>query len=396
MDSTHVSGLAGVMKKKLLFIINDPNYFISHRLPIAIAAREQGYEIHVATGEPTILAKIREESFAYHFIPLSRSGRNIFSETKSIIAIYHLMRRVKPSIVHLVTIKPVIYGSLAARFAKVPAVVAAITGLGYAFIDHHAEAQILRKIVVQLYRLAFRHQNLKVLFQNEDDKNKLISFGALKEEQSVLIRGSGVDLTQYTYSSEPESPPFVVVLASRLLKDKGVVEYVEAAKLLKKWGLNARFLLAGYPDPGNPSSISEAQIKEWTHSQDIEYVGYQNTASLFPHVHLVVLPSYREGLPRVLVEAAACGRAIITTDVPGCRAAIIRDKTGLLVKARDPVSLAEAIRSLLVNARLRNTMGAEGRKLAESEFDIKKIVEQHLQVYHMTQDRLIANPISTT
>lgn len=382
MDSTNVSGLASVMKKKLLFIINNPHYFLSHRLPIALAAQEQGYEIHVATGEPDILPKIREEGFSYHFIPLSRSGRNVFSETKSIIAMYHLMRRIRPTLVHLITIKPVIYGSLAARYARVPAVVAAVTGLGYAFIDHHAEARLLRKIVVQLYRLAFRHKNLKVLFQNDDDKKTLLSFRALKEEQTVLIRGSGVDLSHYVYSKEPKVSPFVVVLASRLLKDKGVVEYAGAAKLLKNANLNIRFLLAGYLDPGNPSSINEAQLKEWTHAQDIEYIGYQDTAALFPQVHLVVLPSYREGLPRVLVEAAACGRAVITTDVPGCRAAIIPGKTGLLVKVRDPASLAEAIHALLVNKSLRNTMGMEGRKLAETEFDIKKIVEGHLQVYH--------------
>ena len=370
------------MKKKLLFIINNPHYFLSHRLPIALAAREQGYEIHVATGEPDILPKIRAEGFTYHFIPLSRSGRNVFSETRSIIAMYRLMRRVKPTLVHLITIKPVIYGSLAARFARVPAVVAAVTGLGYAFIDHHAEARVLRKIVVQLYRIAFRHKNLKVLFQNDDDKNTLLSFRALKEEQTVLIRGSGVDLSQYVYSNEPETGPFVVVLASRLLKDKGVVEYVEAAKILKKSGLNVRFLLAGHTDPENPSSIHEGQLEEWAHAKDIEYIGHQDTASLFPQVHIVVLPSYREGLPRVLVEAAACGRAIVTTDVPGCRAAIIPGKTGLLVKVSDSLSLAEAIHSLLVNTTLRNSMGMEGRKLAEKEFNITQIVDQHLYIYY--------------
>ena len=370
------------MNKKILYIINDPVYFISHRLPIAIAAREQGYEIHLAGGHRDILPKIRELNFAYHCIPMSRSGRNIFSETKSLFALYLLMKRIKPFIVHLITIKPVIYGAFAARFANVPAVVAAVTGLGYAFIDQHTEAKILRKIVVRLYKHAFQHKNLKVLFQNEDDKKMLLSFGVLREEQSVLIRGSGVDLKEYSYSHEPPTP-ISVILASRLLKDKGVLEYVEAAKILKKEGLNVRFLLAGYPDPGNPSSINEGQLKDWVLAQDIEYIGYQDTATLFTQVHIVVLPSYREGLPRVLVEAAARGRAVITTDVPGCRAAIIPGKTGLLVKVQDAASLAEAIRILIMDPVRRKEMGLEGRKLAESEFNIKKIVAEHLQVYKM-------------
>lgn len=367
------------MKKKILFIINDPAYFVLHRLPIAIAAREQGYEIHLAGGEPNVLPQIRDLNFEYHFIPISRSGRNIFTETKTLIALYFLMRRLKPFIVHLITIKPVLYGSLVARLAKVPAVVAAITGLGYVFTSQHAEARLLRRIVVQLYQHAFRHKNLKVLFENIDDENALLSLGVLKEEQAVLIRG-GVDLTQYIYNHEPETPP-VVVLASRLLKDKGVLEYVEAAKLLKKSGLNVRFLLAGDLDPGNPSSIHETQLKEWELAQDIEYIGYQNTADLFSRVHIVVLPSYREGLPRVLIEAAACGRAVITTDVPGCRAAITPGETGLLVKVQDADSLAEGIRTLLTNPNLRKNMGIAGRKLAEAEFDIRKIVAEHLQVY---------------
>ncbi len=370
------------MSKKLLLILNEPTYFVSHRLPIAIAARNLGYEVHVATGVRIPPQKILDEGFFYHSIPLSRSGRNVFSELVSIAAIYRLMRRLKPDITHLVTIKPVIYGSIAARFAKVPGVVAAVSGLGYAFIDNHFEARVLRKIISKLYRVAFRHENLKVIFQNSDDKHTLLKMKAIRHEQSVLVSGSGVDLTEFYYSEEPSASPFVVVMAARLLKDKGVFEYVEAAKILRSRGLNARFLLVGYPDLGNPSSIDESQLQKWLKEGDIEYLGYcHDTASLFSQVHVVVLPSYREGLPRVLAEAAACGRPIVTTDVPGCRAAIIPNETGLLVKVRDSLSLAEAIQQLLVDDALRNEMGAKGRKLAEDRFCITKIVDEHLQVY---------------
>jgi glycosyltransferase involved in cell wall biosynthesis len=369
-------------KRKLLFILNEPTYFISHRLPIALAAKAAGYEIHIATGETIPPQRIKEENFSYHPIPLSRSGRNIYSELLSLFAIYRLMKKIRPDIVHLVTIKPVIYGAIAARFARVPAVVAAISGLGYAFIDQHLEARILRNIISRLYRVAFQHPNLKVIFQNTDDENTLLNMGALKKEQSILIRGSGVDLKHYHYTAEPPAPPLVVVMAARLLRDKGVMEFIEAATILRTQDINVRIWLAGRPDPGNPSSIDEEQLEFWTKNKTIEYLGYcDNIPSLFSQAHLVVLPSYREGLPRVLAEAAACGRAIVTTDVPGCREAIIPGKTGLLVKARDPASLANAIHSLLINHPLRQTMAANGRRFAENVYNIIDIVDEHLHIY---------------
>lgn len=385
MDSPYVSSMVSIVRKKLLYILNEPTYFVSHRLPIAIVARSAGYDIHVATSEPIAPARIIEEGFTYHHLPISRSGRNVFSELKTLFAMMRLMKKLKPSLVHLVTIKPVIYGSIAGHFSRVPAVVAAISGLGYAFIDQHTEARFLRRIISTLYRVAFRHPNLKVIFQNGDDKNTLLQLRAIKEEQSTIIHGSGVDLNQYIQYPEPsisEQNPPIIVMASRLLKDKGVMEYVEAAKLLHAQGIRARFLLAGSPDPGNPSSITEDEIHHWTKSGDIEYLGYcQNIAELFAQAHIVVLPSYREGLPRVLAEAAACGRAVITTDVPGCRAAIIAGKTGLLVKVRDHLSLAQAISRLVRDSELRKAMGKAGRQLAESTFNIERSVGDHMKIY---------------
>ncbi len=367
---------------KLLFILNEPTYFISHRLPIAIAAQKVGYKIHVAAGEQRVLAKIKEARFTYHPLPLSRSGRNLFAELRSLFALYRLMKRIKPDLVHLVTIKPVVYGAIAARLANVPGVVAAVSGLGYAFIDQHLEAKFLRKIIIQLYRFAFKHPNVKIIFQNQDDQQILLQAKALHKAQSVIIRGSGVDLDQYRFTQEPANTPLVVIMAARLLKDKGVIEYIEAAKIVKERGLQVRFMLAGSLDPGNPSSIKQRQLNEWIQQGDIEFIGYQdNIADLFPRVNLVILPSYREGLPRVLAEAAACGRAVVTTDVAGCRGAIIPNKTGFLVKPRDAISLANAIHTLLIDTKLRHAMGLNGRKFAEQTFNITQIVAQHLNVY---------------
>jgi len=372
------------MKKTLLFIINEPTYFVSHRLPIAIAAKQLGYDIHVATGERNALDQIIQEGFTYHAMPLSRSGRNVFAELFSLFSLYRLMRKIKPDLVHLVTIKPVIYGSLAARFARVPAVVAAVSGLGYAFIDQYLEAKLLRRLISMLYRHAFRHPNIKIIFQNTDDQATLVQLNALQKDQSALIHGSGVNLTQYQYYPESNALPLVVVMAARLLRDKGVYEYVAAAKLLRQKGIHARFWLAGKIDPGNPSSIEQKQLQAWIKAQEIEYLGYQqDIAHLFSQAHIVVLPSYREGLPRVLAEAAACGRAVVTTDVPGCRAAIIPGKTGLLANVRDPQSLSDAIYTLLTNEPLRHNMGAAGRQLAEREFDVAHIVDEHLQIYQV-------------
>lgn len=381
------------MQKRLLFILNEPTYFISHRLPIALAAKEAGYEIHVATGERRALPKLIAEGFHYHAIPLSRSGRNVLVELNSLAAIYRLMRRIQPDIVHLVTIKPVIYGSIAARMAKVPSVVAAVSGLGYAFIDQYLEARLLKKVVSHLYRFAFKHPNLKVIFQNEDDQATLSKISALASHQSTLIQGSGVDLNHYQYVPEPNTPTPIVVMAARLLRDKGVFEYVEAAKILRQKGIKARFWLAGQIDPGNPTSVNQRQLNDWAKENDIEYIGYHtNTAELFAQVNLVVLPSYREGLPRVLSEAAAVGRAIVTTDVPGCRATIVPGKTGLLSQVRDTASLANAIEHLIVEAGTREAMGLAGRQFAEQVFDVNEVVNLHLAVYQALQSALTSTP----
>lgn len=370
--------------KKLLFIINEPTCFISHRLPIAIAAKEAGYEVHVATAAAKAPPVIHEQGFHYHPIPLSRSGKNSFVELGSLIAIYRLMKQLQPDLVHLVTIKPVLYGLLAARLARVPGAVAAVPGLGYVFTHHQKlSAKLLRRFIVGFYQQAFKHPNLKVIFQNETDQAILFNLGALKENQARLIHGSGVNLTQYTYYPEPTDAMLVVVMAARLLRDKGVIEYVQAAKQLRKQGYQARFCLAGEIDDGNPSAITKQQLRTWIDAKDIEYLGYcQDTALIFSKANVVVLPSYREGLPRVLAEAAACGRAIVTTDAPGCRDAIIPNQTGLLTEVKNVSSLVSAIACLLTNQPLREAMGKAGREFAERQFCITTIVKQHLAIYH--------------
>lgn len=370
------------MKKKLLFIVNEPTYFISHRFPIALAAHDAGYEIHLATGTKAPPPEIREKRFYYHHIPLSRSGQNIFLESLSVVTMYRLMKQIQPDIVHLITTKPVIYGSFVARLARVPAVVAAVSGLGFIFTGQDFKTKSLRRIVHHFYQFGFKHKNLKVIFQNKHDQALLLEMGVLQAKQSLIIHGSGVDLSQYAYAEEPSTRPLIVLMAARLLADKGIREYVEAARILKLRGMNVEFWLAGSIDPGNPTSVNEEQLQTWQQEGSVKILSYiRDIPKLFSQVHLVVLPSYREGLPRVLSEAAACGRAVITSDVPGCRDAILPEKTGMLVKVKDALDLANAIQYLLSNDALRKEMGLAARYFAERRFDITRIVKAHMDIF---------------
>lgn len=365
----------------LLFVVNTPEFFLSHRLQLAIAARDIGFHVHVATGLGPACGQIARLGFVHHPIPLSRSGKNPLLELYSLFRLYCLMTQIKPNLVHLVTIKPVLYGGLMARMSGVPAVVAAISGLGTVFVDRGGDPSWVRVPVKWLYRLALGHSNIKVVFQNPDDRAMVVSFGAVAEKQTVLIKGSGVWLPDYPVRHEPKGLP-VVTFASRLLKDKGVREFVEAARILRARGISVDFWLVGMPDPSNLTSITEDEMKQWTQGGWMKVFGHRNDiAELFSKSNIVVLPSYREGLPKVLIEAAACGRPVVTTDVPGCRDAIEPGLTGLLVPARDAAALADAVQTLLDDTTLRQRMGAAGRVLAEREFAIEKVVNRHLTIY---------------
>lgn len=369
--------------RRLLFVVNDAHFFVSHRLPIAQEAKRLGFDVHVATSskEGDLPSEIYAAGFHHHFLPLNRSGLNPFIEIISFISLWLLLMRLRPSILHLVTIKPVIYGGLAARFAPVKGVVAAVSGLGFVFLKRGMKANLIRAVVVLLYRLALKKKDLKVIFQNSDDCEKLVSLNIISYSKTILIRGSGVDLSLCYPQPEAAGTP-VVTFAARLLRDKGVEHFVDAARILRQRGVNARFLLAGDIDPGNPSSISHDDIFQWRTEQIVEWIGYSHDiCQVFAESHVVVLPSYREGLPKVLVEAAACGRAIVTTDVPGCRDAIDSNVTGLLVPARDVVALSDAIQQLVEYPELRRRFGRAGRALAEREFSIESIVQQHMNIY---------------
>ena len=368
--------------KKILFVVNDAPFFLSHRLPLALAARAVGYEVHVATPRSARVEIILSHGLQHHVIPLSRQGMRVFTELRSMAALWWLYRRLQPDLVHHVTIKPVLYGGLAARLAGVPAMVSAVTGLGYVFANQSGQAVRLRRFVKEAYHLALGHPHSRVIFQNPDDQALFIGDGLVSPERASLICGSGVDLSVFASRDEPKGDPPVVMLASRMLWDKGVGEFVEAARCLRGEGVAARFVLVGDSDPGNPSAVPKEQLESWRDHRVVEWWGARDDMpATLAQAHLVCLPSYREGAPKVLLEAAACGRAIVTTDTPGCREIVKQGVNGLLVPVRDGVALAGAVRRLLDDPEERQRMGAAGRRRAEQEFAIEKVIESTLDLY---------------
>lgn len=367
-------------KKRILFIVNVDWFFISHRLPIALEALENGFDVHVACAITDKAELLLNHGVTVHPLDLSRGGIGLLGELKAIFQMMDVIRTVNPDVLHTVTIKPVLYGNLAARFFGVPKRIASISGLGYVFIAQGARAKLFRSFISILYRLALGGAN-KVIFQNTDDRDRLKEISAIKSGQEVYIRGSGVNLKVHSVLVEPTGAP-VVMLVARLLIDKGVNEFVAAAKMLRDRRPDVRMVLVGDVDPDNPKSIAAETLDQWVGERVVEHWGYSHDIpSTIAKANVVVLPSYREGLPKSLIEAAACGRAVVTTNVPGCRDAIEPNKTGLLVPVKSVEPLAEAIITLIDNVDLRHKFGRKGRQLAEEAFDIRDVVKKHIDIY---------------
>lgn len=351
-------------------------------MAIGLDAVCRGWEVHVA-GPGEYPEGLKNTGIKFHSIALSRKGKNPFSELGTIYSLYGLFKEIKPDLVHLITIKPYLYGGVAARLACVPSVVSAVAGLGILFSSGDVKYKCLRGLLYPLFKIAFGHKNQKVIFQNKDDRNLLLNWGVLSKDKPVMIRGSGVDLDLCPYLAEPNAVP-IVVFAARLLIDKGVEVFFEASRILKLRNVDVRFWLIGEPDLGNPNTVMEEKLDQWVSEGLVERWGYRtDIPNLFSQANIVTLPSfYGEGLPKVLIEAAACGRAVITTDHPGCRDAIEQGVTGTLIPIKDPLALAGAIEFLIDNPDTRKAMGAAGRELAENEYAIRHIVAAHMKTYH--------------
>jgi glycosyltransferase involved in cell wall biosynthesis len=381
---------------RILFVVNTGWFFLSHRLSLARAAIAKGFEVHLATSaqRPAVREAIEAEGIHLHVLPLDRSGISVTKELRTLLSMLRLYSNLRPDLVHLVTAKPVLYGTLAARWCRIKAVVSAIPGLGYIFLQRGVVARIQRAVLFVCYRFALRHRNSKVIFQNHEQLELFVDAGVISRRDAVLIRGAGVDLEQFRPTPEPHGP-VTIVLAARMLKEKGVFEFVEAARMVRACGLDARFLLVGDVDAGNPGSLPPELLKQWHAEGTVEWIGHRDDIpAVFAQAHIVCLPTYGEGLPKVLLEAAASGRPIVTTDIPGCRDVGRNGVNALLVPPRDATALAAALECLIRDAPMRRRFGRAARQLAENEFSTDIVVGHTLSIYDTLLNRAGARRVS--
>lgn len=369
--------------KKIVYLVTEDWYFWSHRLSLAEAASGQGYEIIVITNADEYKQRIIGRGFTLLPMRLSRSIANPFKELHTVISLTSLYKQIKPDIVHHIALKPIVAGSIAAWLAGIPHIINSYTGLGYLFISDSLSSRLFISVVAPLMSLIMRGKKFNSIVQNADDMKILSDLGLLNVDKTVLIRGSGVDTKLFQYSPEVSVDKPVVLFASRLLRDKGIIEFIEAVKLLKKRAVNARFVIVGDLDTASPTSIDASELDTWIKGGVVEWWGQRDDMyEVYRQVHIVCLPSYREGLPKVLLEAAACGRSIIATNVPGCREAVIDGMNGLLVPVKDSVNLAEAISRLLDSPELRYRMGKAGRRHITENFDMEIINSHTIRLYN--------------
>lgn len=374
---------------KILFLVNNLNFFHSHRMPIAEAAKNQSIEVIIGYGElgGADLNIFKQKGLRLKFIPIQRGGINIFKDLLTFFYIWKFFREEKPEIIHLISIKPYLYGGIIARILNIPSLVSAVSGLGALFIENNFKNYFLKFLLYPIYFFAFNHSNQAIIFQNLDDVKTLQRWGVLKPKKVKLIKGSGVNLENFKNFKYRSKIP-VVCFAARLLIDKGINEFISAAKMIKDKGVKVRFIVAGSLDLKNPRSLTKKDLHKIKSENVVEYLGFQDDiAKLYEMSHIVCLPSYREGLPKSLIEAAAAARAIVTTNVPGCRDAIIPNKTGLLVPVKDINALADAILILINDINKCENMGIQGRYLAEKEFSINNVVKEHLDIYFELNNR---------
>ncbi|HHH44568.1 MAG TPA: glycosyltransferase family 1 protein [Gammaproteobacteria bacterium] len=370
-------------QKTILFLVTEDWYFCLHRLPVARAARDAGFRVLIATQVDEHGGVIEREGFT--LIPMRWRRRSLnplhaLSEVRQIAAIY---RKYRPDLVHHVALKPSLLGSFAANITRTSPVVNNLAGLGLAFSSKGPVSALVRAGVVAGLKLFFRGPARRVIVENADDAEYLVSRIGLDRDKVAVIRGIGVDVKRFSPSNEAFNGEMTVTLVSRMLWPKGIGELVEAVSILRGRGLNLKVHLVGKPDASSRVSVPEEQLSSWHSRGLVDWLGYrEDIPELWRQTHIAVLPSYyREGVPRCLLEAAACGCPIVTTDMPGCRDVVRHGVNGLLVPPRDPVALADALEQLISDPEMRRLMGREGRKLVEEEFTEERVVKQTLDLY---------------
>jgi len=369
--------------KTILLIINDIDFFLSHRKKIGIAALEKKYKFIICAPPKESSIALQELGFDYIKFPLSRGGKNIFKELISFFKLFLIIKRANPNSLHLVTIKPLIYGGIISKLLGNIPILVAFPGLGHLYTSEDFFSKLLSKIINPIYKFIFSNPNYRIIFHNRSDAKKITRESKVNPKKCSTTYGSGVDLAEYAFSPMEDFSKIKFLFASRLLKDKGVHDFFKAAEILNKEGINNfQFIIAGDIDKENPSSISNHELEKWISTGIIEYIPYtKNIKKILRTIHVAVLPSYREGMPKFLLEASSIGRPLITTTAPGCNECVKQGFNGLKIEAGDFLELSKKMRHLGANKRMLIEFGNNSRKLAEEKYSEKKVIEKHLELY---------------
>lgn len=370
------------MKPKLLFLVTEDWFFYSHFFERACAAKDANYEVIVVTRNSECAKKIRDAGLTVIPINFKRRGVNPLTEIIVLFRLITIYFKVKPDITHHVAAKPILYGTIAALLVTKAKIINAPVGMGYVFSTENKINRLIRPLLMKSYYFLLNPGKSKVIFENKDDMNTFVAADAVKQINAVLIRGAGVDITKYQFRNiEPEGLP-VIALVSRMLWDKGVAEFVSAAEIINQKNIQARFILVGAPDEDNPSAIPIDKLESWHGNNGVEWWGWKaDIAKVLSETHIACLPSYREGLPKSLLEAAAIGLPIVTTDTTGCREVVKNGENGFLVPVRNTQLLVNSLKKLINDKKLRLKMGIASRLMMEENFTSDIVKKQTLEVY---------------
>tara|TARA_B100000700_G_C14992345_1_gene831955 strand:- start:246 stop:1424 length:1179 start_codon:yes stop_codon:yes gene_type:complete len=374
-----------LIKPKILLVANSSWYIYNFRLPLIKALKDKGYEVVIVSPEDKYTNILQKNNFKTRKWILSRVSLNPILEMNSIIDLIKIYSKEKPKLVHHFTIKACLYGTIAAKLAGIYFVINAITGLGHVFLGNRKRNILLRRLLKPIYRGVFMARRSTVVFQNADDQERLIELGITDDSRSRLIRGSGVDINYFQPKKNfvgTFSNPLQILFPSRLIKEKGIEELLQACEGLWKEGIDIELLIAGAEDDGNRSSLNKEDIDVLSREKRIKCLGHiDDMKSLYSSCDIVVLPSWREGLSRALIEAAAMEIPIITTDVPGCRDVVDHGKSGLLVPLKNHKAIALAIKLLIENPKLARKFGQEAREKVVNEFQVSLVNKSTLDQY---------------
>ncbi len=380
---------SGDRMSKIILFANTDWYLYNFRRSLALAVRAAGHDVLLISPPGEYGARFRDLGLRWEPLPaMDRRSLNPLRELRALAELFALFRREQPELVHNFTIKCAVYGSIAAMLTGVPARINAVAGLGYVFASNERRARLLRPVVRALMRFALRGRRARLILQNHDDARMFLDHGLIEDARVRVIAGSGVDCNRFVPRTRTRNDPPRVLLAARLLWEKGVKEYVQASRTLRAQGRRIRFLLAGASDPGNPAAVPEAAVRGWVDEGIVEWIGHvDDMPALFASSDVFVLPSYyREGLPKSLIEAAACATPLITTDMPGCRDVVIDGVDGLIVPPRDADALGTAIARLLDAPELARKLGLAARAKTLAAFDERIVIRRTLETYEEVLD----------